>query len=203
MTGQGDLEYALRIASRQTMDRVRVGPGATPLVIPCVGVNWVIDMHTGAYICFETGVLTRAWAVVASNTPTTLVLTAPLASAPTEGDEITILPKPPSMSVTMDMLRDLWKPVHTRQVVVGDVIEVELDTGEYGGQPNVLVGVTSSIATTFYVEASSDEATWWLLGTIILAVSGASTASFDNAFRYVRVRCTDMGDHTVEIAAAR
>ena len=81
-------------------------------------------------------------------------------------------------------------------------LAVELDFGA-SVPTTVEVWVNSSVPTTFTISGSRNGTDWRDTASIVLAAPGEDSRAFDNAYRYVRVETTDVGNHEAEIVGAR
>lgn len=90
--------------------------------------------------------------------------------------------------------------VSTSASTTAAAISVVLDTQ---GRWIYEIRVTASGAATYAVEGSHDGITYYPGYDIVLAGAGSDDDGGFNAYRYIRVRSTDVLDHTVTITAAR
>ncbi|MEK7848933.1 MAG: hypothetical protein AAB270_08410 [Chloroflexota bacterium] len=93
-------------------------------------------------------------------------------------------------------------PVYNRGTATAGPLTVAIDLREVGAA-TLEVMVRSSVAATFYVEGSVDGVNWTVKDTLTLAAPGERHEGYMNAYPVVRVRTEDVGDHEIELVAAR
>lgn len=93
-------------------------------------------------------------------------------------------------------------PVSHKGRSAGDRLTVALDLRGVGAV-TLEVMVRSSVAATFYMEGSVDGVDWTVKDTLTLAAPGERHEGYINAYPVVRVRTEDIGDHEIELVAAR
>ncbi len=94
-----------------------------------------------------------------------------------------------------------------RVTATGAVAEAVLDTGLYPATKLEVV-VNSSVVTTYAVYGSIDgeSGNWRQTASIIVGAGDVDTdlsAFYDNAYRYVKIATTDVGNHLIEIAGGQ
>jgi hypothetical protein len=92
-----------------------------------------------------------------------------------------------------------------RVEVTAAVAELIIDTGVYPSTK--LEGVVnSSVATTYNVSGSIDAITWRKTTEIVILIPEIGIDKpffYDNAYRYVKIETTDVGDHLIEVAGGQ
>ncbi len=93
-----------------------------------------------------------------------------------------------------------FTPVRANGSSVGAPLTVTLDTE---GKPWVEYYVSTSGATTFFIEGSLDNITWYLCDSMVFLGAGNDHDGSINAWRYLRIRCPDALDLVIDIGATR
>lgn len=100
-------------------------------------------------------------------------------------------------------LGEFYKPMRVYGSSIAAPLAVTLDTGEYGGRLNVEIWVKSSGTADFNVFGSHDGISWRLSDTITLSATGEEHRGYSNAYRYIKVETSAVGNHEIEIVASR
>lgn len=93
-------------------------------------------------------------------------------------------------------------PTTSKRRVTGAALTAALDLRGVGAV-TLEVMVKSSVAATFYMEGSVNGTEWTVKDILALAAPGERHEGYMNAYPVVRVRTEDIGDHEIEIVAAR
>lgn len=97
-------------------------------------------------------------------------------------------------------ITDAYTPVSAYNMVSGAGLSVTLDTG---GRVTVEVWVKSDVVADFKVYGSSDGNRWRLVDTISLGSPGELSRGYMNAYRWVKVETSAVGNNEIEITASR
>jgi hypothetical protein len=106
------------------------------------------------------------------------------------------------LSAVEAVLRQGQAPVFSRGTSKAGPLVVAIDLRQVGAV-TLEVMVKSSVPATFYVEGSVDGVKWSAKDTLSLAAPGERHEGYMNAYPVVRVGTEDVGDHEIEIVAAR
>lgn len=107
------------------------------------------------------------------------------------------------MSIGPGDLEALVRPLSAYGKSTNGPLSVSLDTGPHGGRTVLEVWVKSDVAAEFVIYGSSDGQSWRRTETISLAQAGEAYWGGFSAWRHVRVATEAIGNHEIEIAAAR